>query len=181
MGDRRKNQKPTSVGPVVERNIQTLLAEREKEEAQLKWQDKLALGISQFTGTLSFVGLHVVVFGLWISVNVGGIPGLPRFDPTLVKLAVTVSVEAIFLSTFILITQRRMMAQAERRAQLNLQISLLAEHEITRLMTLTREMATQMGIAVPHEPEFEELEKDLAPEQVLQRMDEHERRSRGTG
>lgn len=178
MEQTREVQKPTTVAPVVERNIRTLLAERTKEEARLGWQEKLGAGISRFTGSLSFVALHVVLFGLWITINLGAIPAVPRFDATLVKLAVAVSIEAIFLSTFILMTQHRMMVQAERRAHLHLQISLLAEHEITRLMTVTREMATHMGIEVPHEPEFQELEQDLAPEEVLQRMDEHERKLR---
>src|SRR5262244_1509611 len=77
------------------------------------------------------------------------------------------SVEAIFLSTFILITQNRMAAQAEKRAELDLQISLLAEHEITRLLKLVTAVAARMGIDAAQEPELAELAQDVAPEKVL--------------
>lgn len=72
------------------------------------------------------------VYGFWILANLGWIPGVPKFDPTFVVLAMEASVESLFLSTFILITQNRMMAQADKRADLNLQISLLSEHEVNR-------------------------------------------------
>jgi uncharacterized membrane protein len=80
-------------------------------------------------------------------------------------------VEAIFLSTFILITQNRMAAQAQKRADLDLQISLLAEHEITRLIILTSAMAEHLGIQPFQDPELEELAQDIAPEQVLDTME----------
>src|ERR1051326_5491522 len=123
--NRSTPKKSSGVAPVVERNIKSLLEQRRKEEASLNGHEKLATLISHFAGSISFLLLHIVVFGFWIAINCGLLPGLPRFDPTLVRQAVTVSVEAVFLSTFILITQRRMMA----RADLNLQISLLAEYE----------------------------------------------------
>jgi uncharacterized membrane protein len=181
METRGKANRSSGVAPVVERNIKTLIAQRQKEEANLTWQERLAGLISRFAGSFSFLLLHVVVFGLWILINCGVITGIHRFDPTLVKLAVAVSVEAVFLSTFILITQRRMMAQADRRADLNLQISLLAEYEVTRLITMTRAIAEAMDINEGREPELEELAQDIAPEQVLQTMDEQERRVREGG
>jgi len=71
------------------------------------------------------------------------------------------SVEAIFLSTFILITQNRMAAQAQQRADLDLQISLLAEHEITRLLTLTVAIAERLGRPTAQDPELAELAQDV--------------------
>jgi uncharacterized membrane protein len=101
---------------------------------------------------------------------------VPRFDPTFVVLAMVASVEAIFISTFVLVSQNRMAAQADQRADLDLQISLLAEHEITRLITLVSEMARRMGVPEAHDPELEELERDVAPEQVLDRMQQSEQK-----
>ena len=69
---------------------------------------------------------------MWIFINLGWIPGMPRFDPSFVILAMVASVEAIFLSTFVLISQNRMQFLSEKRAELSLHISLLAEHEVTR-------------------------------------------------
>jgi uncharacterized membrane protein len=103
---------PPGMARVVESNIRTLLARHHQEERQADWQDRLAGRITFFTGSMRFVCLHLVLFGLWIMVNLPGVP-LPHFDPTYVGLAMVASVEAIFLSTFILITQNRMAAQAQ--------------------------------------------------------------------
>jgi uncharacterized membrane protein len=121
---------------------------------------------------MRFVYIHLLVFGLWLVVNLPWSP-LPRFDPSYVVLAMAASVEAIFLSTFILITQNRMTAQADERADLDLQISLLTEHEITRLITLVTAMAERMGIHTAEDPELAELAKDVVPEKVLDSMEAH--------
>lgn len=163
------------VAPVVERNIRALLEKRQAEESALPWYEKLATIVTDFTGSIQFVAIHLVIYGLWILVNVGWVPILPKFDPTFVILAMVASVEAIFLSTFILMTQNRMMAQADRRADLNLQISLLAEHEVTRLLTLTKEISEKLGVRNPDEGELAELEHDVAPEQMLEVIEEHEK------
>ncbi|MBX9460959.1 MAG: DUF1003 domain-containing protein [Brevundimonas sp.] len=84
---------------------------------------------------MPFVLLHLLLFGGWIVLNTAGPPAW-RFDPSLVVLAMTASVEAIFLSTFILISQNRISTAERRRAELDLQINLLAEHEVTRLIDL---------------------------------------------
>jgi uncharacterized membrane protein len=161
---------------VVERNIEALLARRKDEEHGLAWQERFAARITNFTGSMTFVWLHVAVYGMWIAINLGAIPGIPRFDPTFVVLAMEASVEAIFLSTFILITQNRMMAQADKRADLNLQISLLAEHEITRLIDMVAEIGKRMQLPVAHHPELDELRKDVRPEKMLDTLQKHERR-----
>ena len=164
---------PAQLTGVVERNIRALLERRCAEERQRSWQDRLAAGITQFTGSMRFVYIHFLAFGLWIVVNLPWSP-LPRFDPSSVVLAMAASVEAIFLSTFILITQNRMTAQADKRADLDLQVSLLAEHEITRLMVLVTAMAQRMGIHTAQDSELAELAQDVAPEKVLDTMEAHQ-------
>jgi uncharacterized membrane protein len=160
---------------IVERNIRALIAHREAAERRSSWSSKLAEVVTRFTGSMAFVLIHLVVYGLWITINAGLIPGVPRFDPSFVILAMEASVEAIFLSTFILITQNRMMSAAAERADLDLQVSLLTEHEITRVITLVREMAKRMGIEAAHDPELSELAKDVRPERVLETMAAHEK------
>lgn len=123
---------------------------------------------------MRFVYLHLTVFGLWIVINLGWLP-VPRFDPSFVILAMVASVEAIFLSTFVLISQNRMAALADKRAELNLQISLLAEHEITRLLTLVTAMADKLEIADARNPALHELAQDIMPETVLDRIETHQR------
>jgi uncharacterized membrane protein len=159
---------------LVERNIAALLAQRRKDEKQLGWQEKLADRVTAFAGSMLFVWLHLGVYTAWIIINLGWTPGVPRFDPSFVILAMEASVEAIFLSTFILITQNRMQAQADRRADLNLQISLLAEHEVTRLVQMVSEMAKRMDLPVARQPDLEELKQDVHPEEVLETLEQQE-------
>jgi len=109
---------------------------RAREEATATLEERVAGAITRFSGTMRFVYVHIVVYGFWILANLGVVPGVPKFDPSFVILAMAASVEAIFLSTFILITQNRMSAAADKRAELDLQISLLAEHEVTKLAAL---------------------------------------------
>lgn len=85
------------------------------------------------------------------------------------------SVEAIFLSTFVLITQNRMAVLADKRADLDLQISLLAEHEITRLISLVTAIAERLELDAAQNPELSELSQDVAPEKVMEKMEAHER------
>jgi uncharacterized membrane protein len=87
------------------------------------------------------------------------------------------SVEAIFLSTFVLISQNRMAAQSARRADLDLQVSLLAEHEVTQLITMVKAIAQRLELEVAADPELPELERDVAPEQVLDVIEKQERDS----
>jgi uncharacterized membrane protein len=158
---------------IVERNIQELLARRQAEEARRTWQERLADAVTTFAGSLTFVFLHLALFGGWILWNAGWL-GLKPFDPSFVVLAMFASVEAIFLSTFVLISQNRMSAQADKRAELNLQVGLLSEHEITRLVTLVAEISKKLGIEEGHDPEIAELARDVRPEQVLDTIEQHE-------
>lgn len=157
---------------VVDRNIKALLARRQVEEQEKRREDRIADAITRFTGSMRFVYLHVVVFGSWILINTGWIPFIHPFDPSFVILAMAASVEAIFLSTFVLISQNRMQAISDKRAELSLHISLLAEHEVTRIITLMTAVAERIGIEESQNPELKELAKDVAPEQVLDRMEQ---------
>jgi uncharacterized membrane protein len=157
---------------IVERNIRSLLERRRQEEHRRSLQDRIADAITRFTGSMRFVYLHLVIYGAWILLNLGVLP-VRRFDPSFVILAMVASVEAIFLSTFVLITQNRMAALADRRAELDLQMSLLAEHEVTRLLALITAIAGRMGVEEASNPELAELSRDVLPERVMETL-EHE-------
>lgn len=154
------------------RNIEALRREREKELADATTQERIAAAITRFTGSMAFVYLHVALVGFWVTANLGWIPGAPRFDRSFVVLAMVASVEAIFLSTFILISQNRQAASEQKRADLNLQISLLTEHEVTRLVRVVAALGRKEGISEASDPGLEDLKRDVAPEQVLEKLDE---------
>jgi uncharacterized membrane protein len=155
---------------IVERNIEALLKRRKQEDDRKPIEGKIADSIARFTGSMTFVYIHLVFFGIWIFWNVG-LFGLEAFDPSFVVLAMFASVEAIFLSTFVLISQNRLNDQAEKRAELDLQVSLLTEHEITRLLNLVALMAKKMDISEAWHEDLEELSKDVHPEKVMDTMD----------
>jgi uncharacterized membrane protein len=151
---------------VVERNIEALLARRQEQQQERSAQDRVAGAITDFTGSMTFVYIHLVVVGTWILWNVG-VFGLAPFDESLVILAMAASVEAIFLSTFVLISQNRMNAEADERAELHLQVGLLTEHEVTRLVTMVAAVARTMDLQEGGDPELAELEQDIRPEEVM--------------
>jgi uncharacterized membrane protein len=148
---------------------------RDRDEVTATLEARVADAITSFTGSMRFVYLHLVLFGLWILVSLGVVPGLPQFDPSFVILAMFASVEAIFLSTFVLISQNRMAAAADKRADLDLQINLLSEHEITKLIALVSSIADRMGVKTEVDPEVDELKQDVAPEAVLDEIEERKR------
>jgi len=165
---------PSGLSPVLERNIRSLKDRRQREEAEASLQERIAEAVTRFTGSMLFVYIHLALFGFWIIANLGWVPGVPKWDESFVVLAMWASVEAIFLSTFVLISQNRMQAAADKRADLDLQISLLAEHEVTKLATLVAAMAEKMGVTSELDEEFEEIKQNIAPEAVLDEIEESE-------
>jgi len=164
--------RPDSLNSSLRRNIEVLRRRREDEEAAAGVEERIANAITRFSGSMRFVYAHAAVYGSWIVANLGGIPGLRPWDPTFVVLAMIASVEAIFLSTFILITQNRMAASADRRAELDVQISLLAEAEITKLVELVSEIAARMDVPAAQLEEIDEMKRQVAPEAVLDAIEE---------
>src|SRR5438045_5384340 len=163
-----------SLNSSLRRNIDALRRRREEEDARAAFDERLANAITRFAGSMRFVYAHALVYGLWIVANLGWVPGLRPWDPTFVVLAMVASVEAIFLSTFILITQNRMALAAERRAELDVQISLLAEAEITKLVELVAKMAERMNVPGAEEEDVEEMKHQVAPEAVLDAIEASE-------
>ena len=173
----RPERHPVLAG-VLERNIRTLLAQRERRADQRTLQHRLADAITNFSGNMAFVYLHIVWFGGWIAWNLGAFGGKP-FDPyPFGLLTMIVSLEAIFLATFVLISQNRISLDDERRTNLDLQIGLLTEHELTRALKMLDEIQDHLGIAQDPTTDLEELEAEVRPEDVLEEIEAAERRIR---
>jgi len=153
--------KQQTVSSRLDRNIAALL-ERRRQEAATG-----AAAITRFAGSMIFVYIHALVFGGWIAINAGLLPILPAFDPSMVVLAMVASVEAIFISTFVMISQNRMAEADDKRADLNLQISLLAEHETTQLLSIVTAIAEKLGLDLAQKQEIAQLQEDVTPEGVL--------------
>ena len=126
--------------------------------------ERVADTITAAAGSTWFVGLHLVWFLAWLLVNRSS----PRaFDPyPFPFLTFVVSLEAIFLSLIVLVSQNRLTRQAERRAHIDLQINLLAEQESTRTLAIVQDIARRLGEDVPTAP----VDRALAARTDLQSL-----------
>ena len=156
---------------VLERNIQTLIERRKDEEAAITKHQGIATAIGGFIGSFGFVYSHLLLFGLWTLANTSGLPGIPVFDPELFYMATFAAVEAIFLTTLVLINQNRMSAQADKRAELDLQINLLTEYELTRMIHLVSAIAERLNVRSEVDEEIEELKQDVEVSAVLDKIE----------
>ncbi len=165
-----------ALASALERNIRSVFAQRERVAARRSTQDRLSDSITEFSGQMKFVYLHVVWFAGWIVWNLGSFGAKP-FDPfPFGLLTLIVSLEAIFLSTFVLISQNRMGEDSDRRANLHLQIGLLTEHELTRALKMLDQIQEKVGCARELDTDLNELEAEVRPEDVLQEIERMQHR-----
>jgi len=165
-----------AISHVIERNIRTIIRLRHKAARERSLQDRIADGITSFSGHMAFVYVHLVWFGVWILLNTGRTPVRP-FDPfPYGLLTMIVSLEAIFLATFVLISQNRSSEEAERRADLDLHIGLLTEHELTRVLQMLDAIQAKLNITDHADSELADLEMETKPEDVLAEIDRLQQR-----
>ena len=144
--------------------------EREAQ-AQSSPADRIAGAITRFCGSMAFVWVHVVWFSIWIVWNTA-LP-ITHLDPFPFSfLTLVVSLEAIFLSTFIMISENRQERVAERRSHLDLQINLLSEQENTKMLELLGKIATKLGVDPNDDPTISVLKQATRPEKLVEQIDE---------
>jgi uncharacterized membrane protein len=130
-----------------QQNIRTI-AQLEQETMERRTvSERIGDAFTRVMGSLGFVVAHVLGFGAWFSINLGLIPGIEPFDPfPFGILTLIVSAEGVFLAIFVLLSQNRMSRLSSQRAHLNLQISLLAEQETTKLLQHLQRISEHLGI-----------------------------------
>ena len=166
-----------ALSQVIERNIRTIIQLRLKAAGQRSTQDRIADAITSLSGRMVFAYVHIVWFGVWILLNTGRV-GVRPFDPfPYGLLTMVVSLEAIFLSTFVLISQNRLSEEAERRADLDLHIGLLTEHELTRVLQMLDAIQDKMAIENHENSELADLEMETKPEDVLAEIERLQQRA----
>jgi len=122
---------------------------------------------------MKFVYLHVIGLALWGAAEMGVIPGLHNVGLTFGRLGTIASIEAIFIATYVLIAQNRMAARQEIRNHLDVQVSLLNEHETTHILRLVAAMSEKMDLPEARDPEIQELIRDVEPSQMIDRIAVH--------
>jgi uncharacterized membrane protein len=133
----------------VARNVAQIAKMEEARVRARTLPQRVAHVVTLAAGTATFAMAHLVWFGVWIAINTGWVRRVRPFDPYPFSLLTMItSLEAIFLSIWILISQNEMTGQADRRAHLDLQVNLLAEQESTATLRLVKQIAERMGIQV---------------------------------
>lgn len=113
--------------------------------------------LTEICGSTPFLVFHIIFFATWIILNVNIIPGVVPFDPyPFGFLTLVVSLEAIFLAIFILVSQNRASYVNTLREEVHLRVNLIAEEEITKILEVLADMRKEMGIKKP-DPELEEM------------------------
>jgi uncharacterized membrane protein len=129
--------------------------------------EKMADSLTKVFGSMFFLVLNFLAFTLWIVVNTGQIEGIEPFDPFPFGLMTTVvSLEAIALAIIVLISQNRASKISDLREETALQIDLISEEEITKLIKLHVMILKQQGIDISEDPELAKMLKPLSPEQI---------------
>ena len=157
-----------------EAHIDSIVRQEEEALERRSNSERLADSVRVFPGSLPFVVLHLGLVIAWLLVNRGQISGVRPFDPwPFSLLGVIVAIEAVILSSFILMRQNRMMRRGERRDHLNLQVDLLAEKEITTLLQMVRAICGHMGLqSIVADKDIRELSQNTSIESLSQTLED---------
>ncbi len=151
-------------------NIESILRLEAEQQQQATVGVHVADLIARFAGTITFVSLQLLMVALWIADNVNILPSSRVFDPfPFPLLAGLLSLESVLLTAFVLIRQNRMSRIADHRSHLDLQINLLSEQAITKVIQMLERMSSEMGI---EERVTDAQAQELARETVVEEVSE---------
>ena len=168
--DSSKSRPPKSVEEVTADNVRIIGQLERAAQRHESRGDKIAEVINRACGSMMFLWINAVWFAVWISLNTFILPN--PWDPfPFAFLTLVVSLEAIFLSIFILIAGNRQARVDERRSQLDLQINLLAEQENTKTMKLIHLIARKVGVEEVADKEYAVMDQVTHPEMLIAQID----------
>lgn len=145
-----------------------------KAKANLKrsFSEKLADGMTSFFGSVPFLAANLVWFTIWISINLNFVPGIRPFDPfPFGLLTMVVSLEAIFLATIVLISQNRAAEVDDLREEIDLQVDMITEEELTKLMEVVSLIAKKNDIDLSNDRKLNEMLKPLEEEKIQKALE----------
>lgn len=169
---------PQSVEELTRSNVEAIAALESVALSQRSPVDCFVDGVTHFCGRIVFVYLHVALFATWIGWNTLA-PRHLRFDPYPFEfLTFSVSLEAIFLSAFILISQNRSGHLDQRRNELGLQIALLSEQENTKMLEMLEAIARKVGAQEGDDPDISVLETATRPDKLIEQIEAAHKKER---
>ena len=154
-----------------QRNLSAIITMEQAAMDARSTGERISDTIARHAGRVWFISAHAVWFFGWITLNVGLVPGIRPFDPYPFQfLTFVVSLEAIFLSLFILMSQNRSNRQADARSHLDLQINLLAEQESTKMLEMLQSLCRHHKLSVANDLEVENLKTPTEPTELLKEL-----------
>lgn len=148
IGESKKNGSGDTAHPTTY-NVEAIAKLEHQEMHRRTSGEKVSDFFVSLIGSMSFLGFHVVWFTVWFTINLDVIPGVVPFDPfPFGGLALLVAAEGVFLAIFILISQNRMTRQSDKRAHLDLQVSMLIEQEMTMMLRMQQKLCEHFGVEV---------------------------------
>jgi uncharacterized membrane protein len=180
-------RRPRTIPDTAKKNIASIAQIEQEFNRRRSPLDRISDAIARFAGSVSFVVAHIVLFIAWIGVNTAGLAGVPVFDqPPFQLLNLVVALEAIFLSTFVLMSQNRQSRETDQWAHLDLQVSLLAEQETTKILQMLRAICDHLGLdQAARDRELKEMIETTHVETLVRELErartlEEKRNHRGT-
>lgn len=165
-------KEPKSIHDLTGRNLRSVLENEQEAKSGISVSEKLATMIAEFCGSMPFIWIHLVWFILWVLLNTS-VTDIKHFDPfPFLLLTFSVSLEAIFLSAFILISQNHETRMTEQRSHLDLQINMLTEQENTLMLKMLRSIALKVGADFVEHPDMSAMEEAMQPEKLLEQIDQ---------
>jgi uncharacterized membrane protein len=163
---------PGSAEELTRRNVDRILALEAAEQGKATTADQIADAVTSFCGSMRFVWVNLLAVVGWIVFNLA-LPESRRFDPfPFSLLTLVLSVEAIFLAIFILISQNRAARVTEKRSHLDLQLNLLSEQENTKMLLMLEQIGHAVGAEVSGIPGVSILAEPTKPEELSDQIDE---------
>ena len=146
---------------------QIITSLKAKTDARRSISEKIADSTTNAFGSIPFLVINITLFFLWIIINLNLIPRITPFDPfPFGLLTMIVSLEAIVLSIFVLISQNRASTIEDLRSEIDLQVDLITEQELTKLMQIVSLMAQKNGIDLSQDKELTKMLKPLPREKI---------------
>lgn len=134
--------------------------------------EKIADSMTAKFGSSGFLSLNAILFAVWILINTGQIKWVPAFDPFPFSLLTTiVSLEAIILAIFVLISQNRTAKIDDLREETDLQLNLISEKEITKLVKMMALLLAKEGIDLSQDPELHKMLRPVSEEEIEKRLE----------
>ena len=134
--------------------------------------DKLADFLVRAAGTSTIAIIHILLFTAWIVINLDMIPGIRVFDPYPFSfLTMTVSLEAIFLAIFVLVSQNRESKIADLRQEFDVQVNIIAEREITKVIHMLAYVMNHLNIHYENDTELRQMMRPLNIDEIREQLE----------